>query len=137
MTLVAEAVTVGCQMKATFFLPAHPSYFNNEFTQAEIDAGFADLEREYSSIIAHGYPRARALETFAPLRTTGKAVVVVIRSGLKVKRKWRRQSAVKIEKFYLSESVIRLNDFLRNLKRCIQARHKAALTKGNSQAQPI
>jgi hypothetical protein len=69
----AEALT-GQQMKATFYLPAHPSYFGGDYTQEEIDAALALYDEQTGGFISKGNPRPKVKQEVILLRDAGKYV---------------------------------------------------------------
>jgi len=50
--------------EAIFYLPAHPSYFDGEYTQQQIDAAIALYDRLSGGMIQHGQSRANAQHRF-------------------------------------------------------------------------
>ena len=46
---IAESVpgVLNRKMKATFYLPGHPSYFDGQYSQEEVDAAIVTLKRFY------------------------------------------------------------------------------------------
>ena len=63
-------------MKATFYLPAHPSYFDGHYTQTEIEQGIKDLDWFYGGVIFKGDQLPQLKEEFLLLREPGQAVAV-------------------------------------------------------------
>ena len=68
-------------MKAIFYLPAHPAYFRDEYTQAEIDKAIEDYDRSCGGIIFTGNSTPKVKEEFVLLRAPGKSVTVVFDSS--------------------------------------------------------
>lgn len=64
-------------MKAILYFPAHPSYFGDRFTQAEIDNGIKLLDERYGGIIMNGHPNRKVPMEYRLLREPGKEVMVV------------------------------------------------------------
>jgi hypothetical protein len=68
-----------------YFLPAHPSYFSDKYTQDEIEKGIQHIDRLHSGDIFKG--RALTIKTggeykeeFVLLREPGKKVCAVVQS---------------------------------------------------------
>jgi hypothetical protein len=64
-------------MKATFFLPAHPSYFDEEYTQEEIDRAIKIYDRYLGGIILATWRKPPFEKQFVLLRAPGKSVTVL------------------------------------------------------------
>jgi hypothetical protein len=69
-------------MKATFFLPAHPSYFDPALnvTQEEIDRVYQIYDERHSGIISKGRD-VKVRHEFVLLREPGKSIQVVFDSA--------------------------------------------------------
>lgn len=75
-------------MKATIFLPAHPSYFDQEYTQEEIDSAIAEYDRIQDGVISKGWisrawPENPMRVKYVLLRKPGKAVTAILQVGKK------------------------------------------------------
>jgi hypothetical protein len=68
-------------MKAIFYLPAHPSYFNDEYTQAEIDSAIASYDQQTGGFISKGNSRPKVKQEVVLLREPGKSVTVLFDSS--------------------------------------------------------
>lgn len=69
-------------MKATFFLPAHPSYFDPSLkvTQQEIDRVYEIYDERHNGVISKGRD-LKVKHEFVLLREPGKSVQVVFDSA--------------------------------------------------------
>lgn len=67
-------------MKAVFYLPAHPSYFDDEYTQEEIDKALADYDRACGGLISKGNSVLPVKKEVFLLREPGKDPTVVFNS---------------------------------------------------------
>ena len=68
-------------MKAIFCLPAHPSYFDDEYTQEEIDQAIAEHDRSHGGLISNGRLSQPVKVEFLLLREPGRSVTVVFDSS--------------------------------------------------------
>jgi hypothetical protein len=70
-------------MKVTFCLPAHPWYFDDEFTQKDIDRALQDMDRQASGIIFKGVRSDPEVKwEFILLREPEKSITVVLDNSL-------------------------------------------------------
>jgi hypothetical protein len=69
-------------MKATFYLPAHPSYFDDEYSQEEVERAIRVLDKVQlnGAILNHSWLKPFDHE-FVLLREPGKSVTVVFDSA--------------------------------------------------------
>src|SRR3954471_11332015 len=65
-------------MKATYFLPAHPSYFGDEYTQEEIEAAYTVYNQQMCGIIFKGTDNPLLVQEFKLLREPGQKVEVIV-----------------------------------------------------------
>jgi hypothetical protein len=63
-------------MKAIFCLPAHPSYFGDEYTQDEIDTAIKEYDRRHNGLLSKGMPDLKVKVEFLLLREPGRSVGV-------------------------------------------------------------
>lgn len=68
-------------MKAIFYLPAHPSYFGNEYTQEEIDEALKMYDQQTGGFISKGNDRPKVRQEVLLLRQPGKRVALVFDSS--------------------------------------------------------
>jgi hypothetical protein len=64
-------------MRATYFLPAHASYFDGEYSQEEIETAIKRLDIVIGGRIFKGDASRPMKEEFVLLREPGKAVMVM------------------------------------------------------------
>ena len=69
-------------MKAVFCLPAHPSYFGDEYTQDEIEDAIKEYDRRHNGLLSKGMPDLKVKEEFLLLREPGRSVTVIFDSSL-------------------------------------------------------
>ena len=67
-------------MRAIFCLPAHPSYFDDDYSQAEIDRAIERYDKETGGMISRGNPHPKIRHEFLLLREPGKAIAVIFHS---------------------------------------------------------
>jgi hypothetical protein len=68
-------------MKATFYFPAHPAYFDDKYTQEEIDRAIRILDKiQFGGAILKGTWQKPFEHKFVLLRKPGKSVTVVVDS---------------------------------------------------------
>jgi hypothetical protein len=65
-------------MKATYFLPAHPSYFGDEYTQEEIEAAYTVYNQQMRGIIFKGTDNPLLVQEFKLLREPGNNPQVIV-----------------------------------------------------------
>ena len=68
-------------MKAIFCLPAHPSYFDDEYSQEEIEEAIKLYDKQSGGMISAGNPRPKVEQEFRLLREPGKDVTVIFYSS--------------------------------------------------------
>jgi hypothetical protein len=68
-------------MKASFCIPAHPSYFEDGYTQEEIDEAIAEYDRRHNGLLSQGMPDLKVKEEFLLLREPGRSVTVIFDSS--------------------------------------------------------
>jgi len=68
-------------MKVTFYLPAHPSYFDNEYTRQEIDEALALYDHQTGGLISKGIAQGNVRREVVQLREPGKEVTFAFDSA--------------------------------------------------------
>ncbi len=68
-------------MKAVLCLPAHPSYFDDQYTQDEIDAAIKEYDRRHGGLITSGRPHLPVKMEFLLLREAGRSITVIFDSS--------------------------------------------------------
>ena len=70
-------------MKAIFYLPAHPSYFDFECTQEQIERAVGLLKRMTGGAVSGSNRFTKADQEYVLLRQPGKSVTVVVESSVR------------------------------------------------------
>lgn len=68
-------------MKAIFYLPAHPSYFHDEYTQEEINEAIKLYEQQTNGFISKGNDRPKVRQEVLLLHEPGKRVCLAFDSS--------------------------------------------------------